>query len=111
MKKQFTIEQYKTGNGKIPFQSWLKKLKDRLAWSKIMVRLDRIRMGNFGDSKSIGEGLSELKIDSGSGYRIYFGKTGKTVVLLLVGGTKKTQPSDIKKAKEYWKDFKSRSDE
>src|SRR4030065_2397934 len=82
----FTLEYYITETGKIPFKEWLESLKDIQARAKIRVALDRIRLGNFGHAKSIGEGVHELKIDYGPGYRIYYAFTGKTIVLLLLGG-------------------------
>ncbi|MEG4090340.1 type II toxin-antitoxin system RelE/ParE family toxin [Microcoleus sp. Pol12B4] len=71
-------------------------------------RLDRVRLGNLGNSKSVGEGVCELKIDFGPGYRVYFGQLGSTIVLLLCGGDKSTQEQDIRKAKEYWKEYGER---
>ncbi len=73
-------------------------------------RLRRIRLGNFGDCRSVGEGVCELRIDYGSGYRIYFGQIGTTIVLLLYGGDKSTQAQDIRKAQEYWRDYERRED-
>ncbi|RKZ91012.1 MAG: hypothetical protein DRR19_08385 [Candidatus Parabeggiatoa sp. nov. 1] len=69
------------------------------------VRIDRLIRGHFGDSKSVGEGVYELRIDYGPGYRVYFGKVGLTIVLLLCGGDKSTQQVDIHKAKTYWHDY------
>ena len=73
----------------------------------IMVKLDKVERGNLGDARGIGEGVSELEIDFGEGYRVYFGQVGRhgEIVVLLNGGTKKTQDADIKLAKKYWKDF------
>lgn len=67
-------------------------------------------MGNFGDCEPVGDGISELKINFGPGYRVYFGKIGKTCVLLLVGGSKRSQQGDIEKAKEYFEDYKTREE-
>lgn len=74
----------------------------------IELRIDRLGMGNFGQSKSLGDGLHELKIDVGPGYRIYFGSIGQQMILLLCAGNKKSQQKDIDKAKEYLKDYKMR---
>jgi putative addiction module killer protein len=75
---------------------------------KIEQRLDRLRLGNLGNFRSVGEGVCELKIDYGPGYRVYFGQVGTTIVLLLCGGDKSTQDRDIRKAKEYWIDYEQR---
>ena len=68
----------------------------------------RLRLGNFGDSKSVGEGVLELRIDHGPGYRIYFGRDGSDVVILLLGGDKRSQSKDIETARVYWADYKVR---
>jgi putative addiction module killer protein len=73
---EYTIEIYQTDNGKRPFSQWLKDIKDQTTKAKVRLRLDRLEMGNFGQCKSVGEGVFELKIDFGPGYRIYFGKIG-----------------------------------
>lgn len=73
------------------------------------MRLRRVSNGNFGDSKSVGEGVSELKVDVGAGYRVYFGKHGQALVILLCGGDKGSQQSDIALAKTYWSDWKRRN--
>lgn len=103
-----TVSVYQMAKGKTPFLDWLGSLKDRRARARIRVRLDKVRMGNFGDCKSVGGGVNEFKIDYGPGYRVYYGKRGSNIVVLLAGGTKKGQEKDIKKAIEYWKDFKSK---
>ncbi|MGI5077454.1 type II toxin-antitoxin system RelE/ParE family toxin [Treponema maltophilum] len=82
------------------FSKWLKKLKDALAKVAIVRRLDRMKEGNFGDSKSVGSGVFELRIDVGKGYRVYFTNKNNRVVILLVGGDKSTQKEDIKTAKK-----------
>jgi putative addiction module killer protein len=76
-----------------------------------MMRVDKMELGLFGDLQTIGEGLSELRIHYGSGYRVYYGKEGQHVYLLLCGGDKSTQSKDIQKAKAYWKDHKRRNDD
>jgi putative addiction module killer protein len=105
------IQQYITSDGKIPFDEWLNSLRDIRAKARIAQRLERLSLGNLGDYKSIGDGLYELRIDYGSGYRIYFGQIGLVVILLLCGGDKSTQNRDIRKAKEYWRDFRSQNNE
>lgn len=82
------------------FSKWLKKLKDALAKVAIVRRLDRMKEGNFGDSKSVGSGVFELRVDVGKGYRVYFTNKNNRVVILLVGGDKSTQEEDIKIAKK-----------
>jgi putative addiction module killer protein len=86
------------------FANWLRKLRDEQARARIQIRIRRISLGNFGDVKPVGEGVSELRIDYGPGYRVYFHRIGNLLVLLLVGGTKKTQDADIVKAKQFAKE-------
>ncbi|MBN3871782.1 type II toxin-antitoxin system RelE/ParE family toxin [Nostoc sp. JL33] len=102
------IRNYLTVDGKNIFDEWLDSLRDRRAKAKIRARLDRVEDGNLGDCKSVGEGVFELRIDSGPGYRIYFGEEGITIIILLCGGDKSTQKQDVDKAQEYWKDYRSR---
>ncbi|MBG1265557.1 type II toxin-antitoxin system RelE/ParE family toxin [Nostoc sp. WHI] len=102
------IRDYLTVDGKNIFDEWLDSLRDRRAKAKIRARLDRVEDGNLGDCKSVGEGVFELRIDYGSGYRIYFGQEGITIIILLCGGDKSTQERDIGKAQEYWKDYRSK---
>ena len=83
------------------FARWLKRLKDSDAKSRINLRIRRIALtGNLGDYKSVGDGVCELRIDYGPGYRMYFAQRGKEIILLLIGGDKSSQQRDIKKAKE-----------
>lgn len=77
------------------FSRWLRKLRDRHARARILVRIDRLALGNPGDTKSVGGGVSELKIDYGPGYRLYFAQRGQEIALLLCGGEKSTQSDDI----------------
>ena len=102
------IRRYITPDGRNPFAEWLSSLRDLNAVVKIEQRLDRVRLGNLGNSKSVGEGVCELKIDFGPGYRVYFGQFGSTIVLVLCGGDKSSQEQDIRKAKEYWKEYEER---
>ncbi|MGB8841215.1 MAG: type II toxin-antitoxin system RelE/ParE family toxin [Aliidongia sp.] len=79
-----------------------------MAAARIRVRLRQVEAGNFGDCDAVGEGVVELRIHVGAGYRVYCGPHGKTVVILLCGGDKSTQPRDIKRAKELWAEWKRR---
>ncbi|GAB2483041.1 MULTISPECIES: type II toxin-antitoxin system RelE/ParE family toxin [Algoriphagus] len=88
------------------FDKWLKKLNDRKAKAKILLRLQRVEAGNLGDVSSVGEGIEEFRIHYGPGYRIYFRRQGEKIILLLVGGDKSSQESDIKKAKALWNQYK-----
>ena len=98
---------YVTEEGKAPFDDWFDKL-DTVAALKVRTALARIETGNLGDVKPIGQGVSERRITFGPGYRVYFGKDGDKIVILLCGGTKKRQSKDIEKAKAYWDDYKNR---
>ena len=100
----YTIEYYITGRGEKPFKKWLDGLEDIYARNTVRIRLDRVRLGNFGDIRPVGEGVYELRIDYGPGYRVYYAREGKAVVLLLLGGDKSSQRKDIAKAREYWMD-------
>jgi putative addiction module killer protein len=85
------------------FDAWFEDLGDRRAAARIQARIDRAESGNLGDCKPVGEGVSEMRIDYGPGYRVYFLKRGTEVVILLVGGGKATQAKDIARAKELAK--------
>ncbi len=100
----YELHYYKSKSGDEPFTEWLESL-DLQAQVRISVRLDRVKLGNFGDSKLISGGIYELRFTFGSGYRVYFGKVGKKIILLLTGGDKKTQSKDIQKVKIYWRTF------
>lgn len=81
------------------FDDWLKNLKDQVGRARILARIDAAQLGNFGDSESVGDGVSEMRIHVGPGYRVYYSRTGKVIYLLLCGGDKSTQKKDIKLAK------------
>ena len=106
---EIELLEYVSDAGKNIFRTWLRKLKDSTARARIRVRLNRVRLGNFGDCKSVGQGVSELRIDYGPGYRVYFGKSGAVVVLLLCGGTKQSQTKDIRNAQKYWAEYQQRT--
>ena len=102
------VREYQTEDGQKPFQEWLRDLRDREARVRVRVRLDRILLGNLGDTKSVGRGVSELRISYGPGYRIYFGQDGNRIVILLCGGDKRTQRKDIEEAHLFWADYNRR---
>jgi putative addiction module killer protein len=91
--------------GIAPFTDWLDRLPDRQARARIRARIDRLETGNPGRYEDLGGGLRELKIDWGPGYRVYWAQVGRTVVLLLIGGDKRTQGTDIKSARDYLTDY------
>lgn len=96
----FEIVYYVREDGRSPFQEWMERLRDKLAKSRIVQRLRRVEDGNLGDVKPVGEGILELRIDVGAGYRVYCGRYGETWIILLCGGDKATQQKDIARAKE-----------
>lgn len=89
-----------------PAREWLESLRDRVAHAAIYVRIARAESGNLGDHKSVGDGVMEMRIAIGPGYRLYFAFDGRDVILLLLGGDKSTQSKDISKAKEFWRQHK-----
>ena len=103
-----TLNEYTDEQGSSPYADWLRSLRDAKACVRIIMQVDRMELDLFGDSKSIGGGLSELRIHYGRGYRVYYAKEGKQIYLLLCGGDKSTQSKDIKRAKNYWQDHKRR---
>jgi len=105
---KINLEPYVRNDGKSPFEEWINGLKDIKTRNIIRARLNRIRLGNFGNCKPLHEGVFELKIDLGPGFRVYYGRQGKDIVILLCGGTKRSQIKDIKIAKEFWEDYKRR---
>jgi putative addiction module killer protein len=109
MTVELQLRYYQTSAGEQPFVAWLQGLGDRQARTRIEARLARIAVGNLGDVGPVGDGVLELKIDWGPGYRVYFSQVGKVIVLLLCGGDKRTQQKDIKRAKAYFEDYKART--
>ncbi|MGH9795913.1 MAG: type II toxin-antitoxin system RelE/ParE family toxin [Candidatus Acidiferrales bacterium] len=103
------IRHYVSRAGKDVFDDWLSQLPDARAQAKIASRINRLAVGNFGDCKALRHGLSELRIDWGPGYRVYYAMIGRVCVLLLCGGDKTRQSSDIDRALEYLKDYKERT--
>ena len=102
----YRIDYYTDENGNKPFREWLQALRDQIAAVRICARLTRVRAGNFGSVRNVGEGVVELKIDHGPGYRVYYAIDAGTVVLLfllLCGGDKRTQQREIETAQRFWK--------
>ena len=103
------VRRYPTGSGRDVFGVWLAGQKDARTKAKIAARIDRLSAGNLGDCKALGRGLFELRIDWEPGYRVYFALVGGERALLLCGGDKRKQSSDIKRALEYLEDYKERT--
>ena len=108
MEDEIEIRHYVSPSGRDVFEAWLTQLADRRAQAKIAVRINRLAAGNFGDCKSLGKGLYELRIDWGPGYRVYYTMDNRVCVLLLCGGDKRKQASDIARAQEYLADYRER---
>lgn len=102
------VFRYQTSSGEEPVTEWLNSLRDKQAQAKIRIRLKRIEAGNLGDCESVGDGVLELREHLGAGYRVYLGRHGQSIVILLSGGSKKSQAADIKMAKDNWADWKRR---
>jgi putative addiction module killer protein len=103
------IRHYVNRAGKDVFDDWLTQLADAHAQAKIATRINRLAAGNFGDCKPLRQGVCELRIDWGPGYRVYYAMIGRERVLLLCGGDKRKQSADIERALEYLKDYKERT--
>lgn len=102
------LRHYVKVDGRDPFGRWLGSLRDAQARARVEVRLGRLERGLFGDCKSVGEGVMELRIDWGPGYRVYCCRDGDAIVILLGGGDKRTQAKDIENAITYRKDYEAR---
>jgi putative addiction module killer protein len=102
------VVRYQREDGTEPYTQWYRNLRNGTAKTSIAKELRRAEVGNFGDCKPIGEGVSELRIDTGPGYRVYFGLRGPVMVILLCGGDKSSQDRDIARAKTFWADWKRR---
>ncbi|GJI96273.1 addiction module antitoxin RelB [Duganella caerulea] len=102
------ILRYTPDNVRVPFSAWLDGLRDKTAQARIRFRLRQLENGNFGDVAPVGRGVLEMRIHVGAGYRLYYGRHGDAVVVLLCGGGKRGQAADIKTAKIYWADWKRR---
>jgi len=104
------VRQYIDRLGRNPFERWFEGLDDYVQ-ARITVALGRVERGNFSAAKGVGAGVFELRLDFGPGYRVYFGKDGETLVILLGGGTKKRQQADIEEAQALWHEYKKRKRE
>jgi putative addiction module killer protein len=105
----YEVRHYLTASGRNPFEEWLDSLRDAKAEARIAARIARLAVGNFGDCKLLTDGVRELRIDWGPGYRVYCAMSGRTCVLLLCGADNRRQSADIDRAVEYWKDYQRRS--
>jgi putative addiction module killer protein len=99
------LRTYRRLDGSYPFRDWFTALKDVKGQQIVLTRLDRLCLGNPGVCRHVGDGIWELKIDFGPGYRVYFGYHKETIVILLSGGDKRSQVKDILAAKRYWADY------
>ena len=97
---------YHAPDGWAPFEEWIESLRDEKGKSIVTARLGRVRVGNLGDCRPVGQGVLELRVGFGPGYRVYFGQEGQTVIILLCGGDKKSQKKDIQNALVYWADYR-----
>ncbi len=102
-----TVIIYRDSADNEPFTNWLNSLRDRTTRRRILQRLLRVESGHYGDYKPVGEGVNELRLFFGPGYRIYFGEDGDTLVILLCGGDKDSQNRDIEQAQGYWQEYKT----
>ena len=102
----FEVQAYKDEAGRVPYAEWLRVLVDTQAKARVLVRVARMAAGNFGDCKPVGDGVWELRIDWGPGYRVYYAQAGKQLVLLLTGGDKRKQQADFAAAVSYWDNWK-----
>jgi putative addiction module killer protein len=106
----YTIRHYLTNEQKDPFQEWVIKIRDPLAKGQVIRRVSRMAEGNFGDHKFCRDGVWELRIDQGAGYRVYYAMASGVIILLLCGGDKNTQDADIKRAVAFWENWQRRID-
>jgi putative addiction module killer protein len=102
------IRNYADASGKVPFRDWLYAMKDKAGQKRILARLARVMAGNLGDCKPLRDGVMELKVDFGPGYRVYLSRQGAVLVLLLCAGDKSSQSRDVELAIEYLDDWKQR---
>ncbi len=100
------LQYFRTATGRTPFKEWFERIPDQKTQDRVQRRLDRVELGNFGDCRPVGGGVSELRLDFGPGYRIYFCELDNTIILLLSGGDKSSQRRDILLAKTYWQEYR-----
>ena len=105
MNESFTLAALTLESDACPFEDWFRSLRDRQMRVRIAARLARVRAGNFGDHRSVGGGVSELRLDIGPGYRLYYALQEATIVALIIGGDKSSQDRDIEEAKRLWKEY------
>ena len=105
------VRNYVTPEGREPYEEWVNSYRNRKTRAIIRERVNRLHLGNFGDYKRLTADLYELRIHYGPGYRVYFGMVDRVIVILLCGGSKKTQRRDIERAKEYWQELRGRTNE
>lgn len=103
----FELRRYQISDGRVPVSEWLEGL-DNASSGRVLAYVDRMKAGNFGNSRSVGEGVSELKINFGPGYRVYYLRNGDSIVVLLCGGDKNSQQSDVSRAQRYAVDYRRR---
>ena len=103
--EEWQVHYYRTADGRVPYREWRDALRDRQAAAAIEARLGRLKLGLLGDCRPVGEGVLELRVHVGPGYRVYFLRAGAKVVVLLCGGDKRSQASDIRTAKRYRRDY------
>lgn len=104
---EITIKILESREGDSPFEKWYSSIKDQSIRRRILVRIKRLELGNFGDWKNLGEGVYEIRMTFGSGYRVYFARQGDKMVIILGGGDKSTQTKDITNAKTLWRVYKN----
>jgi putative addiction module killer protein len=102
------VEVFETADGRRPFSESIEAIRDRLAVGKIRIRVRRATLGNLGSHRGVGEGVVELRIDFGPGYRVYIGLEGDELIVLLCAGDKASQDKDIARAREYWREHRRR---
>lgn len=105
----FEIRHYVTKDQRDVYLEWLRQVRDTKAKTAVIRRVNRVELGNFGDHKPCRDGVWELRIDQGPGYRVYYARAGAAIILLLCAGDKRTQDTDITKACDYWRDWQSRN--